>query len=227
MKLSKVRRYRKRHRLIAALFARNPVLVVGLNLPFLIATSVGLRAAAALSLELLLVHLGTMVAALIAARFCPRSVRPVVCVVVSTLLMVAARLWLISLFRGIVDSLGMYIYLMAVNGMTLAQTAEVTADSHPAPVLGRAFLNVLAFSVVMFLFSLFRELAGNGTLWGIAVSVPLRLSGVTVPFFGFILAGFFLAGANVLNKQLLALALRERALREARFSVVREQGTRR
>ncbi len=220
MELSKVRRYRKRHKLIAALFSQSPVLIIGLNLPFLIATSVSLRSAAALSLELLVVHMGTMAVALLAARYCPRVVRPVINVATSTLLMMVARLWLTVFFRGVVDALGIYIYLMAVNGMTLTQTNALTKDSHPLPVLRGAFLNVAGFSVLMFVISFFREYLGSGTLWGNPVAVFLRLPGVLVPFFGFIVVGFLLAGAKVLNKKLLGLALRERALREARFSII-------
>lgn len=222
MELSKVRRYRKRHKLIAALFSQSPVLMIGLNLPFLIATSVSLRAAAALSLELLVVHMGTMVVALLAARHCPRGVRPIVNVAASTLLMVVARLWLIAFFRGVVDSLGIYIYLMAVNGMTLTQSNSLAQDAPPLPVLRGAFLNVVGFSVLMFFLSFFREYLGSGTLWGNPVAVFLRLPGVLVPFFGFIMVGFLLAGTKVLNKKLLGLALRERALREARFSVIED-----
>lgn len=220
MELSKVRRYRKKYKLIAALFSQSPVLMIGLNLPFLIATSVSLRAAAALSLELLVVHMGTMVVALLARRYCSPAVRPMVNVATSTLLMMVTRLWLTVFFSGIVDSLGIYIYLMAVNGMTLTQSNTLAENPSPLPVLRGALLHVLGFSVVMFLVSLFREYLGGGTLWGTPLPTPFRLPGVLVPFFGFIIIGFLLAGAKLLNKKLLALALRERALREARFSIV-------
>lgn len=221
MELSRVKRYRRRHRHIAALFSRNPALILGLGLPFFIATTVSLRAAAVLSIELLVVHMGTMLVALATRRVRMSWVRPMINTAVSTLLMVAVRLWLISLFRGIVDVLGMYIYLMAVNGMTVVHSNTLDRRAKPGPVLARAFLNVLGFSAVLFLVSLFREYFGAGTLWGNAVPVPLRMSGILLPFFGFLLAGFLIAGARFLNKRLLALALREQARKDARFSVVR------
>ncbi|MGI6403492.1 MAG: Rnf-Nqr domain containing protein [Oscillospiraceae bacterium] len=222
MELSKVRRYRKKHKLISALFSHSPAVMIGLCLPFLIATSVSLRAAATLSLELLVVHMGTMVVALLACRHCPRRFRPLVTMAASTLLMVAARLWLIAFFPGIVDSLGIYIYLMAVNGLTLTQSHGLSRRSRPLPVLRGALFHVFMFSAMMFFVSFFREYLGRGTLWGIPVPSPVRLPGVLVPFFGFILAGFLLAGMKQLHKKLLGLALRERALREARFTVVEE-----
>ena len=222
MKLSKVRRYRKKSKLIAALFAHSPAVMIGLCLPFLIATSVSLRAAATLSLELLAVHLGSTGIALLASYYCPRRYRLLVTVATSTLVMVGMRLLLMALYPAIVDSLGIYIYLMAVNGLTLTQTRALEDKAKPLPVLRKAISNVLGFSAIMFLLSLYREYWGSGTLWGVPVPAPVQLPGVLVPFFGFILVGFLLAATNLINKKLLGLAIRESALREARFTVVDE-----
>jgi Na+-transporting NADH:ubiquinone oxidoreductase subunit NqrD len=127
-----------------------------------------------------------------------------------------------ALYPAIVDSLGIYIYLMAVNGLTLTQTRALEDKAKPLPVLRKAISNVLGFSAIMFLLSLFREYWGSGTLWGVPVPAPVQLPGVLVPFFGFILVGFLLAATNLINKKLLGLAIRESALREARFTVVDE-----
>jgi len=204
------------------LFAHSPAVMIGLCLPFLIATSVSLRAAATLSLELLAVHLGSTGIALLASYYCPRRYRLLVTVATSTLVMVGMRLLLMALYPAIVDSLGIYIYLMAVNGLTLTQTRALEDKAKPLPVLRKAISNVLGFSAIMFLLSLFREYWGSGTLWGVPVPAPVQLPGVLVSFFGFILVGFLLAATNLINKKLLGLAIRESALREARFTVVDE-----
>lgn len=224
MELAKIRKHRNRYKAVDIFFARNPVLAISLDLPFLIATTISLRAAVAMSLELFIVHMGTMLCALITRRYLAGWVRPMVNVTVSTLLMVVSRLWLIALFRGITDTLGMYIYLMAVNGMTVYQSSTVKRDAHPGLVMGEAFLDALGFSLAMFVVSLFREYVGNGTLWGRSVPVPLRMPGLLVPFSGFILVGFLLALTRVVNKALLGLALREQARKDARFTVVSGKG---
>jgi len=196
---------------------------MGLDLPFLIATSISLRAAAAISLELMLIHMGTVFAALFTCRFFSGLAKPLVNVAVSTIIMVFARLLIIDMFRGVTDALGIYIYLMAVNGMTIYQANRITREDKPFPVLASAFMNVLGFTLAMFVVSLFREYFGAGTLWGTPVPVPIRLDGIRVPFFGFVMIGFVLAGVKWLNKALLAFSMHEKARRDARFLVVAEK----
>jgi len=192
---------------------------MGLDLPFLIATSISLRAAAAISLELLLIHMGTVLAAFFTCRFFSGWTRPLVNVAISTLIMAYARLMLINIFGGVItDTLGMYIYLMAVNGMTIYQASTVTEKDKPLPVLASAFMNVVGFSLAMFVVSLLREYFGNGTVWGIPLPAPVILPGIRVPFFGFIIVGFVLAGAKLLSKALLAFTINERARSDAKFS---------
>lgn len=224
MQLSKVKRFRKkqRQRPLAALLEKNPVLVLGLDLPFIIVTSVSLKAAAAMSLELFIIHMGTVVAALATCRFLKDWMRPLANVAVSTLIMAFSRILVVALFRGATDSLGMYLYLMAVNGMTIVQCAAITGESKIYPVISSAFMNTLGFAAAMFAAALFREYFGFGTFWGIPVVGPFRLSGMAAPFFGFILAGFLLAGTRFLNKRLLAHAIKEREHREKRFPVAQE-----
>jgi Na+-transporting NADH:ubiquinone oxidoreductase subunit NqrD len=217
-----VKRLRKKQkqRPLAALLDKNPVLATGLNLPFLIVTSVSLRAAAAMSLELLLIHMGTVIAALVTAKRLRGLARPMVLVAVSTLIMTFARILVIGLFQGVGDTLGMYLYLMAVNGMTLAQCAAIDGDSKIYPAVTGAFMNVAGFAVVIFAVSFLREYFASGSLWGYPVPTHLKLPGVTVPFFGFILTGFLMAGARLLNKCLISRAVKERERREKRLSVI-------
>ena len=195
---------------------------LGLDLPFLIVTSISLQAAAAISIELFFIHMGTVLCALALCRFLPKWTRPIAYVTVATLIMLIVSVFLNRHFPVITDTLGMYIYLMAVNGMTFSMAMSVEKEDKLYPVLCRALKGAVGFVLAMFLISLVREYFGSGSLWGNPVPHLLRMDGLLVPFFGFLLVGFLLAGARFLNKKLLAFVLVEHARSEAVFRVVED-----
>ncbi len=224
LELAKMRRYRRGGRTLRRLLlGGNPALVIGLNLPFLVVASVSLRAAAAVTLELLLVHMGTLAVMLTVRRAQGGAVRLATQVAVSTLLTVWARLLVIRLFGSAAGTLGMFLYLMAVNGMTLTGGAAIGARHKPGRVLVGGLLQVGGFALAIALLALAREYAGYNTLWGVPLPATFRLSGVTAPFFGLILAGFLLGAGRFAGKAVAGARMRERARREARFLVVRDE----
>ena len=223
MKYSRIRRYRKRSRFLDPLLFKSPILVLGLDLPFMIVASVSLRNAAAMSIELFLIHTVTMLFAMHSCRAYPPWLRAMLNAGVSTLVMVAARMLLINLFPGILNSLGMYIYLMALNGMTQLQANFLDKRAKLLPVLGSSVMNALGFAVSAFAVSLVRELFGNGTLWGVAVPISLKLSGLLLPFFGFILVGFLLAIVKYLRKRWQGLLLIEAVRRDAHYTPIKRR----
>ena len=50
------------------------------------------------------------------------------------------------------------------------------------------------FALAALIISAIREVLAYGTLWGLALPEPLRISGAQMPFFGFIMFGVFSAG---------------------------------
>lgn len=218
MRVSLGRKYRKQGRFFSALFMRNPVLVLGLDLPFVIACATSLKIAVALSIEMLLIHMVTMVAAMITVHRLPLWSRVLVNAGVSTIMMTVARALLQGMFPDLTNYVGMYVYLMAVNGLTIYQATHVTREDRPWPVLTVAFMNALAFSLTMVLVSLVREYFGNGTLWGIPLGTGRGLGGLLLPFGGFIAVSFFLAFAKFLNKKLLALSIAEAVRRDSKYT---------
>lgn len=196
------------------------MLVLGLDLPFIVVAATSLRNAAAMSLELLIIHVVTM---LMAALFCRRLSRPArlpVSVAVSAVAMVGARILLRYLFRGIGNSLGMYIYLMAINGMTHLQVYRMDKKARPWRVLTGSLWDVAGFSAMALAVAALREFFGNGTLWGVEMPVKIVYSGMTIPFFGFILVAFLMAFLRYCTKRLTGAAMMEAARREAHYTSV-------
>jgi len=209
------KKYRRRHRILGSKALSNPVSTLGLDLPFLIVTSISLQAAAAMSLEMVIINMGTVLAAFMLCRILPKWIRPLVYLAVSTVFMLVASQLLSRMFPVLYVTLGVYIYLMAVNGMTFSTAMSIEKTDKLWHVLPRALKGTIAFAIAMFVTSLVREYFGSGTLWGNPVPHLFRISGLLMPFFGFILVGFLLAGTRFLNKRLLAFAISERARSDA------------
>lgn len=217
MNLALIRKHRKKQGVFAAILSHNPALVLGLDLPFIIVCSTTLKNAVALSIEMFLIHMVTVAAAMITVRCLPLWIRMLVNIGVAFMAMTVARYLVTGIFPDISNYVGMYLYLMAVNGITVYQTANITREDKVSHVLRGALLNALAFALTMLLISLFREYFASGTLWGIPLPVSLRISGLAMPFGGFIFMAFLLAGLKQLNKLMLALSIRESIRRDAKY----------
>ena len=215
MKPSEIKRYRKNHKLLGSRVWKNPVGRLGLDLPFLVVTSISLQAAATIAIEMAMIHLGTVIAAILLCRVLPRWSRVLVYPLVSTGIMLGAGRMLSGLFPMVTEMMGMYIYLMAVNSMTFAAAVSINREDKIYPVAVRALGCVAGFAVCIFAVSLVREYLGSGSAWGRSLPHLISLDGLHVPFFGFILLGFLLAGARVAGKAVLAAALVEQRRRDA------------
>lgn len=220
MNIALTRKYRRKQGVFATLLSHNPVLVLGLDLPFIIVCGTTLKNAVALSIEMLLVHLATVAVAMLTVRYLPMWARMLVNIGAAFLAMTFARVLVTGIFPDISNYVGMYLYLMAVNGITVYQSARITRKDKASRVFLSALLNALAFMLVILTVSLFREYLAGGTLWGIPIAIPVRLSGLAMPFGGFIFMAFFLALVKQLNKLLLAASIRESIRRDAKYTVI-------
>jgi Na+-transporting NADH:ubiquinone oxidoreductase, subunit NqrD len=195
--LSDAKKYRKKYKYLTV------PLLLGLDLPFVVATGVSLMHAVAMGMEMMMIHFITVLVAFITVRILPRWARPIANVTVSTSVMLVARYIITLYFPAVRSSSGLYIYLMAVNGMTILRSNALSVEDRPVRVLITTFVEALAFSAIIVPVAFVRELFGNGTLWAHPVALPFRLSGMLVPFFGFIVVGFMYAGIRLASKKLV------------------------
>ena len=209
MNLSTARKYRKSHRFVRDMVSDNPALVLGVDLPFVIVCATTLKNAVALSVMMLFVHIITMLVARLFTIKLPLWLRSMVNVTVTTITMLLTRELVLLMFPNIMNLAGMYLYLVAVNGLTLVQANARRGPMRFGPVLARAGVDVLAFTLLMVFIAAIREYFGNGTLWSIPIPIPFRQAGLIYPFFGFVFIGFLLAFLRWINKIMVAIRVNE------------------
>ena len=221
MKISAGINYKKHHRAFSSLFISNPGIFLGFDLPFLIATSTSLKNAAAISAEILGIHIVTMSLSVIFTRKLPLWLRSIITTLLSAAVMMGIRELLRLVLPDTANSIAMYIYLLAVNGLTLFQALSLEPRARLAPVLKAEFYHVFAFITAMFVLSALREYIGVGALWGVPVASAYRLSGIMLPFSGFIMLGFFVAFLRFFNRRLTGFLIQENYRHQTRFEVKR------
>jgi Na+-translocating ferredoxin:NAD+ oxidoreductase RnfE subunit len=93
----------------------------------------------------------------------------------------------------ITDSLGIYLYLLASAAVVSPVFTGKRISTLPAAGAW-ALRYTGGFALAALIISAIREVLAYGTLWGLALPEPLRISGAQMPFFGFIMFGVFSAG---------------------------------
>ncbi len=174
-------------------FQQNPVFVLGLGIPFAVCATTSLRHAAIVSIAMVCTGVPVSLLASLLGRHIPKWLRTTVYALVSALLLIPVRTYLQNYFQpATLEALGIYFSLMSVNTVIfyLGQSNRVVQEKPWwAVVIG--LCASLGFSLALFLIAFFRELFGTGSIWGYPVElVPVKLSGLLMPFAGFFVLGF-------------------------------------
>lgn len=204
MNLKKVRTYKKYSRYCEGFFSKNPVLISGLALPFAVMVSVNLKSAVALSITMAGTVIPTVLLASLIGQKLPKWICAIIYTVFSMVMVVTCAALILPMFPEIVDALGVYIPIVAVNTMLLWLCSKYSSDK-PSPwmALVDAVMYSLGFAFAICLISLLREYFGNNTIWGVAVNFPIKFSGLQIAFSGFILVAFLNAGFRGLKRLIL------------------------
>ena len=110
-------------------------------------------------------------------------------------------------FQMPVGMLGIYFPLLAVNTLTFFLVTRCDEQKSLPANLAQAARSVLSFAFFVMAVSLFRELLGKGSIFGVKVLGSLQISTVLMPFFGFILVGMLSAFCRQVNRSIRAWCL--------------------
>ncbi len=92
-------------------------------------------------------------------------------------------------FPGVIERTGIYFMLIAVNSLITVQSEAKFYKYTKGKMIISLICHILGFDAVMLLISAIRELLAYGTLCGRIVDADIVISGVGMPFGGFILLG--------------------------------------
>lgn len=222
MKISQIRKYRKKYKLLPRMTFDNPLLILGLDLPFIVVAANSVKNAVAFSIQMFMIHIVTMLVAYAVAKKLKVWQRVFVTTTIATGMMLASSYLVIRLIPNIMNSSGMYIYLMGVNGVTIFQANFLSKKASFESVVKTSFLNATIFSGAMLAVSLVREYLSNGTVYGIQLPYLVKLTGVAAPFFGFIMVGFLLAVSRTMTKSFAHFRILENVRKDKQSRLSRE-----
>ena len=185
------------------LWDKSLIISLTFSAPFLVVAATNLRNGAALSLAMAVVLVPTVILSLILRqklRF-PYWLGTPVWTMAAMLLASLSYYVIRYVSVAITDSLGIYLYLLASAAVVSAVFTGKRISTIPAA--GAWALRYSGgFAMAALIISAIREVLAYGTIWGLPLPEPFRFSGVSMPFFGFIMFGIFSAGYQWIRRLL-------------------------
>ncbi len=171
-------------------------------LPFVIVPAVNLKSSVVISLFIFAATIPcAVIAPLIKDKIKSVYALPFYCTI-AMIIVTVCRLNLGS-HAVMLEELGIYVWLTAINSIMVKLSAfEPRANSLKG--FKDAVMMCFGFSLACCFVGAAREILGSGTIWDKPLELyPVRLIGVTMPFFGFIMIGFVNAFFRSINRAAL------------------------
>lgn len=208
----------------SAFWRRNPVLSKGLALVPVIAGSSTLKNALAITLMMVIILIPTYLFASFTKLNKPKYIRIPIYALVSALFYIPAVIIVYSIFTVTVkETIGIYLYLTAVDIMVIYRADEFARRVKPSKALVDAVCNLIGFIVIIIPVALFREFIGFGSINGVKI-MDFSISAVRLPLFGFIIIGLFSALFNIINRKYDIHRAEEELIRKFENGLIDEDG---
>ncbi len=182
------------------IFAKNPVLVLGLVIGQLAAGDTTLQNGVALSVAFFFITTASILFSSFFGKNLPDWLLPVCCAAVSSVMLAPAYFISGTFSATIFDSLGIYPALLAVSTLPIVYSSKFAKDQEPLDALINAIGISLGFAFTAIILGGAREIFGSGSLWGIKIWETGSFPAVKLPFWGFILLGFMAAILNIVRE---------------------------
>ena len=111
--------------------------------------------------------------------------------VISSIVFIPAKLAAQEFFPGVVERIGIYFPLLAVNSLIVFQTEARFFRMKKSRMMISLISYILGFDAVMLITAFIRELFAYGTINSRMVDMDTLISGLGLPFGGFIFLGLF------------------------------------
>lgn len=168
----------------------NPVLVQAVGLCPVVAMATSLRSAALLAVvSAVIVTLSEFIASLFLKRV-PRWVRIGIYIILGAAIVSPFMILIERVNTPLFSSLGIYLPIMAVNSLIVLRCERFAVKISPVKALLDGITASVGYATVLIITGFFRELLGNGTLAERTIFKSPALTGMLLPFGGFLILGF-------------------------------------
>lgn len=179
---------------LRAFASENVVLMQGLGLCPIIAAGTSLQRAVALTVCTAVVMLpSSLLMSGIGKKLPPILRAPLYTLLAMALMVGCGFLMTTYVSPELYASLYVFLPLMAVNTLFTYHVGGFPVGRHPLLAVADALGTALGFGLVICIVSTLREMAINGTVWGIPVGYEARFPEAAYPFAAIILLGFMSA----------------------------------
>ncbi len=183
------------------IFKGNPVLYLGICLPFVIVPTMTLKTGVLLSA---LMFISTIIPVAVYSSIgfrLSREIRFIISTVISTALVSLFFYFTKTVFAEFYLIVGVYAMLFGVNGLTIYCEHKNEGKS-VLENISFAFKACIGYSIIVCFVSFIREFLALKTIWGQPIDLfPVKLEGISFPFFGFIMLGFLSAFFRCAERQ--------------------------
>lgn len=121
----------------------------------------------------------------------PYAVKITIYAFISSLVYIPVKLMAQQFFPTVINRTGIYFMLLAVNSLIMVQTETKFYRMKKSRMFFSLIFYILGFDVVMLITSVLRELIAYGTVYEKVVDADILISGIGMPFGGFVFLGLF------------------------------------
>ncbi|MBR6634221.1 MAG: hypothetical protein IKL41_01170 [Clostridia bacterium] len=171
----------------------NPVLVQAVGLCPVVAMATTIKGAALLSIVAAIAITLSEVIASAFLKVIPRWIRTGIYIIIGCALVVPIMYLIEKVNPELFGTLGIYLPVMAVNSLLVLRCERFTVRIKPLAALADGAAASAGYAAVLLLVGAIREIIGSGTIAGFKFWEGRTLTGLLLPFGGFLMIGF--AGA--------------------------------
>lgn len=121
----------------------------------------------------------------------PYAVKITIYAFISSLVYIPVKLMAQQFFPTVINRTGIYFMLLAVNSLIMVQTETKFYRMKKSRMFFSLIFYILGFDIVMLITSVLRELIAYGTVYEKVVDADILISGIGMPFGGFVFLGLF------------------------------------
>ncbi|WP_099950529.1 electron transport complex subunit RsxE [Ezakiella peruensis] len=180
-----------------ALFNNNPVLVQLIGLCSVLAVSINVENALAMTAAVVFVTTLSNISISLLRNVIPDKIRiPIYIVVIATFVTIV-DMFLNAFVQDVYASLGLFIPLIVVNCLILARAESFASKNTLLPSIVDGFFSGLGYGVAIIILAAIREIIGSGKIFGYTIFEGFNPMGLFVmPAGAFIILGLMIFALN-------------------------------